>query len=82
MALTERQTKRKVWLESMLTAIEGRLSGDIESGGSNMSINGRSLQRYTLDELNTMYRQYSSELTQLERVEQGRPSYGSIKVCF
>ncbi len=82
MALTDRQTRRKEWLEKMLDAIEARISGDLESGGSSMSINGRSLQRYTMDELNTLYSQYSYELTRLERQAAGKPKYSTVRVRF
>lgn len=82
MALTDRQTRRKEWLEKMLDAIEARISGDLESGGSSMSINGRSLQRYTMDELNGMYSQYNNELTRLERQAAGKPKYSAVRVRF
>ena len=82
MALTNRQIRRKQWLESMLNAIEARLAGDIADGGSSMSINGRSLQRYSLDELNTLHRVYSNELTGLEQKEAGRSKYSTVRVRF
>lgn len=82
MALTDRQTRRKQWLENMLDAIEARISGDLESGGSSMSINGRSLQRYSLDELNGLYSQYNNELKRLEQQALGRPKYSAVRVRF
>ena len=82
MALTDRQTRRKEWLEKMLDAIEARISGDLESGGSSMSINGRSLQRYSMDELNTLYSRYNNELTQLERQAAGQSKYSAVRVRF
>ncbi len=82
MALTDRQTRRKEWLENMLDAIEARISGDLESGASSMSINGRSLQRYSLDELNGLYAQYNNELKRLEQQALGRPKYSAVRVRF
>lgn len=82
MALTDQQTRRKAWLENMLDAIEARIYGDLESGGSSMSINGRSLQRYTMDELNGLYSQYNNELTRLERQAAGKPKYSAVRVRF
>lgn len=82
MALTDRQQNRKDWLEKMLDAIEGRISGDIESGSSSMSLNGRSLQRYTLEELNTLHSQYSYELSRLEQQAAGKPKYSAVRVRF
>lgn len=82
MALTERQIRRKAWLEQMMDAIEARIAGDVESGSSSMSFNGRSLQRYTLDELNTLHSQYSYELNRLELQEMGKPKYSPVRVRF
>ena len=82
MALTDRQTLRKEWLEKMLDAIEARLSGDIESGGSSMSMNGRSLQRYSLEELNTLHKTFSNELSRLEQQAAGKPKYSAVRVRF
>lgn len=82
MALTDRQTRRKQWLENMLDAIEARISGDLDSGAISMSLNGRSLQRYSIEELNRMYSQYSNELSQLERKEAGKSKYSAVRVRF
>lgn len=82
MALTDRQKNRKDWLEKMLGAIEARIAGDIDSGSLSLSINGRSLQRYNLDELNTLHSQYSYELNRLEQLDAGKPKYAPVKVRF
>ncbi|WP_263079498.1 hypothetical protein [Endozoicomonas sp. Mp262] len=82
MALTTRQQKRKVWLEDMLDAIDARISGDITSGASAMSYNGRNLQRYSLAELDTLRSKFENELTGLEAKEQGRSKYQPVRVRF
>lgn len=82
MALTDRQNRRREWLEKVLDAIESRLSGDIESGGSSMSINGRSMQRYSLDELNSLHKTFSNELNQLEQQADGKPKNPAVRVRF
>lgn len=82
MALTERQTRRKAWLENMLQAIEERLSGDIASGAVNMTLNGRSLQRYSLEELDALYKRYDNELARLENQEAGKSRYSAVRVRF
>lgn len=82
MALTDRQNRRREWLEKVLDAIESRLSGDIESGGSSMSMNGRSMQRYSLDELNSLHKTFSNELNQLEQQADGKPKNPAVRVRF
>ncbi len=82
MALSDRQTKRKAWLEQILDAIDARIAGDIASGGSNMTINGRSLQRYSLEELDALRKRYDNELEGLEAKEAGRAKYQPIRVRF
>ena len=82
MALTDRETRRKAWLEQIIDAIEFRMTGDISSGASSMSLNGRSLQRYSLDELNSLYLKFNNELKQLDRQAIGQPRYTSVRVRF
>lgn len=73
MALTSRQSERKEWLEGVLSDIEEALSGGIKNGVSG-AFNGRSVQRYTPDELTKLQKRYDSELRRLERIEAGTNS--------
>lgn len=82
MALTQRQLNRKQWLETTLDTIQARINGDLDSGAVSLSLNGRSLQRYSLDELNRLYKQYDHELSQLENQVAGKSKYSAVRVRF
>lgn len=71
MALTDRQTARKEWLESAIDAIQNAQMGILTSGKSELSFNGRSVTNLSPSELETMRRSYESELEKLERKEKG-----------
>lgn len=70
MALTTRQTNRKAWLETALTAIESAQMGNFEQGQM-ITLNGRSLQRYSAEELERLRVRYDAELDKLERKANG-----------
>lgn len=70
MALTPRQITRKAWLEKAISEIESAQLTGIKSGLS-MSFNGRSIQRHTIQELETLLKGYEAELCKLERKEAG-----------
>jgi hypothetical protein len=71
MALTTRQSERKTWLESALTAIQSAQLGILTSGKSDLSFNGRSVTNLSPQEMEKLRRSYESELQKLERIEQG-----------
>lgn len=80
MALSDRDTKRKAWLTEMLSAIDARMIGDLSGGGAEMAINGRSLKRYSLTELDGLRRRCANELDALENRERGASQYSSVRV--
>lgn len=71
MALTTRETARKTYLETAVTAIQDAQMGMIKGGVQEMSVGGRSLARFKPDELEKLYQKYLAELTRLESKEAG-----------
>lgn len=74
MALTPRQAERKQWLEQAIKEIQYAQLNGIKSEALTMSFNGRSMQRFTPEELEKMRLRYDQELTKLERMEAGNYS--------
>jgi len=70
MALTARQITRKAWLEGAVLQIQSAQLKGITSGLT-MSFNGRSIQRHTPAELESLMRTYEAELCKLEKKELG-----------
>jgi len=70
MPLTPRQTSRKAWLEAALTKIEAAQAGNFDQGQA-MTFNGRSVQRYSPEELERLRVRYDAELVKLERIDSG-----------
>lgn len=71
MALTERQTARKAWLINAITAIESAQLNSLTSEAAQMTFNGRSIQRFSPQELERLRTVYDGELSKLEKVEAG-----------
>ena len=80
MALTTREYARKAWLETAIANIEAAISGGVSS--QEITIAGRSLKRYGLDELESLRQKYDTELAKLEAKEAGLPTRRTIRVCF
>ncbi len=71
MALTESETTRKAWLVEAITAIQNAQLGNLTSGKSSLSFNGRNVTNMSPTEMETLRRSYASELNKLERKELG-----------
>lgn len=71
MPLTPRQSIRKEWLEKAIDAIQETQLNGIVSEGSQMTFNGRSIQRFSPDELERLRLRFEAELTKFERIELG-----------
>lgn len=71
MPLTPRQVTRKAWLEKAIDAIQETQLNGIVSEGSQMTFNGRSIQRFSTEELENLRVRFEAELSKLERIELG-----------
>ncbi|ALR15263.1 hypothetical protein M272_16895 [Vibrio natriegens NBRC 15636 = ATCC 14048 = DSM 759] len=71
MALTESEATRKAWLVEAISAIQNAQLGNLTSGKSSLSFNGRNVTNMSPTEMETLRRSYAAELTKLERKEQG-----------
>jgi hypothetical protein len=80
MALTTRQTTRKAYLEETLPKIEAAIAGNL--GAMKIQLEGRAIERYSLEDLEKLRVKYDSELTRLERREAGSTSTSTIKAVF
>lgn len=71
MALTERQTARKLWLQKAISEIQYAQINGFKSEAVSMSFNGRSITRFNMQELENMRFRFDQELTKLEKIEAG-----------
>ena len=71
MALTESEATRKAWLVNAINAIQNAQLGNLTSGKSSLSFNGRNVTNMSPTEMETLRRCYAAELMKLERKEQG-----------
>ncbi|MDW2321315.1 hypothetical protein R7127_13615 [Vibrio sp. 1159] len=71
MALTESETTRKAWLVDAINAIQNAQLGNLTSGKSALSFNGRNVTNMSPTEIESLRRSYAAELAKLERKEQG-----------
>ncbi|ANQ24835.1 hypothetical protein BA893_24955 [Vibrio natriegens] len=71
MALTESEATRKAWLVEAINAIQNAQLGNLTSGKSSLSFNGRNVTNMSPTEMETLRRSYAAELMKLERKEQG-----------
>ena len=71
MALTESEATRKEWLVNAINAIQNAQLGNLTSGKSSLSFNGRNVTNMSPTEMETLRRSYAAELMKLERKEQG-----------
>ena len=71
MALTESEATRKAWLVEAISAIQNAQLGNLISGKSSLSFNGRNVTNMSPTEMETLRCSYAAELTKLERKEQG-----------
>lgn len=71
MALTESEATRKAWLVDAINAIQNAQLGNLTSGKSSLSFNGRNVTNMSPTEMENLRRSYASELAKLERKEQG-----------
>lgn len=80
MALTTRQAARKSYLEGAIPKLEAAIEGSF--GAAKLTIAGRSLERYTLEELESLRAKYDAELTRLERRDLGVSNVNTIRVTL
>ncbi len=80
MSLTERQKKRKEYLESAIDAIHLSQTKTLCSGSVSMEFNGRSIQRISPASLEKIRRSFETELTKLERIESGEKVTRTVRV--
>lgn len=72
--LTEREKTRKTWLEKAIYEIQKVQLEGLGSGAQTLAFGGRSIQRFTPQELESLRRSYDNELARLERKEVGKSS--------
>ena len=83
--LDDNQADPRLFEEKMLTKIESILLGKADADVSSYSIAGRSLTKYSYQELQDLHDQYEAKVNrhkQLERIKLGKTTHHTVKVRF
>jgi hypothetical protein len=83
--LDDNQADPRLFEEKMLAKIETILLGKADADVSSYSIAGRSLTKYSYQELQDLHDQYEAKVNrhkQLERIKLGKTTHHTVKVRF
>lgn len=83
--LDDNQADPRLFEEKMLAKIETILLGKADADVSSYSIAGRSLTKYSYQELQDLHDQYEAKVNrykQLERIKLGKSTHHTVKVRF
>lgn len=83
--LDDNQADPRLFEEKMLAKIESILLGKADADVSSYSIAGRSLTKYSYQELQDLHDQYEAKVNrhkQLERIKLGKTTHHTVKVRF
>lgn len=83
--LDDNQADPRLFEEKMLAKIETILLGKADADVSSYSIAGRSLTKYSYQELQELHDQYEAKVNrhkQLERIKLGKTTHHTVKVRF